>query len=230
MTSTPPPGPAGTRLTLELAEPTGMRRLLSRRGPHTVTMTPEEIVVEHAATLKAPLRFAPGAVTAATVDAGPADPTRGAGGRFPILHRLTADRVIPREEGIDGWLWTAKDGSACAVLGADAPNVALLFSPPLTGDRVTTAFHPAELAELAKRSPHGEPAAVGLLLRVVDTDAATQALSRFGMLKDVTDRDVPPAQRRHLPGDRQADPDLGADHAAGPDRAKGSVPPPGMGA
>ena len=226
MSSAPPPGPAGASITLDLAETTGVRRLLGRRGgTHRLSLTPAEVVVEHAGALKAPLRFAPGAVTVAAVDPGPADPSRGAGGRFPVLHRIATDRVIPRDMGIDGWLWTGKDGSACAVLGADAPNLALLFSPPLTGPRVETAFQAAELADLAKRSPHGEPALVGLLLRVTDTDAATQALARFGMLKDVTDRDVPPTQRRHLPGDKAANPETGA---ASMSRATSSVPPPGM--
>lgn len=224
MTSAPPP--ARAPLVLALAEPGGVKRLLGRRdGIHRLSLTPQELTVEHGGTLRAPLRFAPGSVVAAAVDAGPADVSkRKPRGRFPVLHRLTADRVVPREAGIDGWLWTSSDGSAFTVLGDEAPNLAFLFSPPLTGGRIAAAFEPEELAELVKRSPLGEPAVFGLLMRVTDAAAAEHALGRYGMLRDVTDREIPPTQRRHLADDKPANPSLGA---VEDERAPKSVPPPG---
>ena len=39
---------------------------------------------------------------------------------------------MPRDLGIMGWLWTTTDGSAFTLLGTDAPNVAFVFSPPLS--------------------------------------------------------------------------------------------------
>ena len=64
-------------------------------------------------------------------------------GRFPILKRLSATAVIPREQGIEGWLWTSLGGSALTVLGdpEDAPNAALLFTKPL-GDDAVACFEP----------------------------------------------------------------------------------------
>src|SRR4051812_12006797 len=153
----PPPG--GRELTFELARPGGLKRLMGGGGRNRLVMTPDEIVVEHGESLRAPLRFAPGAVTVATVDPGRADVAKGAAvGRFPILHRLGPSQVVPRELGIRGWLWTSTDGSASTVLAHDAPNVALVFSPPLSGEVVRQAFDASELEELAKRAPLGEPA------------------------------------------------------------------------
>ncbi len=227
MSSAPPPGAPDGALVLELAAPGGAKRRFGRRGDtgaHRLTLTPQEIAVEHTRALRAPLRFAPGAVTVAAIDPGPGDAGSTARGRFPVLRRLAEDRVVPREAGIEGWLWTSSEGSACTALGDDAPNLAFVFSPPLSDDRVEAAFGPAELAELARRSPLGQPALFGLLLRVQDPSAAGQALGRYGMLREMTDREVPPAQRRHLPGDTPAGPGVGASRLT---RARGSIPPPG---
>ena len=35
----------------------------------------------------------------------------------PILKRLSATAVVPREQSIEGWLWTSTDGSALTVVG-----------------------------------------------------------------------------------------------------------------
>jgi len=222
--SAPPPGglPAGVApVVFELAAPTGFKnRLRGARGPSRLTLTPGEIVVEHGA-LQAPLRFAPGSVAVATVDAGPAG---GARGRFPILHRLGPTQVVPRELGIMGWLWTSGDGSALTVLGDDAPNLAFVFSPPLAGAVVAEAFDRGMLEDLAKRAPLGEPAVFGLLLRVEKADAARDALDRYGLLRPLTDREVPPVQRRHLPDDKPANPTVAGTDAG---RTETSVPPPG---
>src|SRR3954451_14962032 len=162
--SAPPPAsgtaPGAAPVAVELSTRGGaMKRLIGRNrgGTHRLTFTPQEITVEHPDGLRAPLRFAPGSVVVASVDHGAASPGRRAVGRFPILHRLTAERVIPREEGIDGWMWTSGDGTAFTVLGDDAPNLAFVFSPPLAGERIEEAFEPGMLADLAKRSPLGQP-------------------------------------------------------------------------
>jgi hypothetical protein len=148
-------------------------------------------------------------------------------GRFPVLHRLASGTVIPFEEGIDGWLWTSSGGTALMTLtGDDAPNVALLFSSPLSGPAVTEAFEPDALAEIAKRSALGEPAVHGLLMRAENVEHARTALEWLGLIGTLTDRDVAPTQRRHLPDDRPANPSAG-----GAERVRGesSIPPPGMG-
>jgi hypothetical protein len=218
----PPSG--GKPLSFELAPPGGLKKLLGKKGPSRLTLTPAEIVVEHAQALRRPLRFAPGSVAVADVDPGPGSGGKDAHGRFPILHRLGPTQVVPRSEGIMGWLWTSEDASAFTVLGDDAPNLVLVFSPPLSGAVVQDAFEPAELAELAKRAPLGEPAVFGLLLRAERAHEVREALDRYGLLKPLTDREVPPVQRRHLPGDKEANPSLGARDAG---RSETSVPPPG---
>lgn len=221
---TPPAGSARRELVFDLAAPGGLKKLLGGRGPSRLVLTPEEIVIEHAESLRGPLRFAPGSVVVAATDPGPPSVAKGAArGRFAILHRLGPSQVVPRELGIMGWLWTSADGSAFTLLGDDAPNLALVFSPPLAGPVVDEAFEPAVLEDLAKRSPLGEPAVFGLLLRAERVEMVREALDRYGLLHPLTDREVPPVQRRHLPDDKPANPSV----ATGPPRAEGSVPPPG---
>src|SRR4051794_30260990 len=182
--SAPPPGAPDTRqLTFELSSGGGgFKKLLGGSGPSRLTLTPQEILVEHASALRAPLRFAPGSVAAATVDPGPASVGKGAArGRFPILHRLGPSQVVPKELGIMGWLWTSTDGSAFTVLGDEAPNVALVLSPPLAGYILEESFEPSELEELAKRAPLGEPAVFGLLLRAERVEKVRDGLDRYGL-------------------------------------------------
>jgi hypothetical protein len=223
-----PPPPPTRGLIAELEAPSGgFKRLLGRKGPMRLSLTAAEIVVEHAQYLQAPLRFAPGAVTVAVLDPGPAQVRDGRNGRFPILHQLSTGRVIPVEEGIEGWLWTSSGGTAMAsITGDDAPNLAFLFTPPLGGAAVTAAFEPEALAELAKRSPLGEPALFGLLLRVAAVAPVQQELERLSLVGVVTDREIPPTQRRRLPTDKQANPAISGVRSAGDDASK---PPPGFG-
>jgi hypothetical protein len=225
--SLPPPPSSTVAVALSRGGGGGMRRLLGGgpKGPHQLTLTPGEVVVEHGM-LDAPLRFAPGSVVVATIDHGPANLPRDAGrGRFPILHRLAPNRVVPREHGIDGWLWTNLEGSAFTVLTDEAPNVAFIFSPPVAAERLEGTFRPDMLAEIAKRSPLGQPALFGLLLRTEEPLELERAFARYGFRGELTDREVPPTQRRHLPDDRPANPEIGAvEH----DRARTSTPPPGL--
>jgi len=224
------PPPANTTVTVPLSTGGGgVKRLLgggrARKGPHQLTLTPQEVVVEHGM-LRAPLSFAPGSVAVATVDPGPAQLGRDTGrGRFPVLHQLAANRVVPREEGIEGWLWTNLEGSGFTVLTDEAPNVAFVFSPPVAAERLEPAFEPDMLADVAKRSPLGQPALFGLLLRTEQTTELERGFERYGFRTVLTDREVPPTQRRHLPDDKPANPGLGAVEG---ERAKTSMPPPGM--
>ena len=212
----------------DLEAPTGgLKRLLGRKGPMFISLSPAEIVIAHAQYLRAPLRFAPGAVAVAALDPGPGHvPKDSDVGRFPILHQLATGKPVPREEGIEGWVWTSRDSSALVSLsGEDAPNLALLFVPPLGGAAVTEAFEPGALAEVAKRSPLGEPALFGLLLRLARPEDARPHLNRLGLLGIVTDKEIPPTQRRHLPGDKPANPLASGIPVRGHEQSK---PPPGF--
>jgi hypothetical protein len=225
--SAPPavPGEIGPELVvcLEGAARSWRRR---RAGDDALRLSARGMVLEHERCLREPLRVGFGALALAAVEPGSA--RAGAGeGRFPVLRRLGPASVIPRSEGIEGWLWTGAGGSALPLLGeeGDAPNAVVLFAQPLGEAVVAAAFEPALAAALAARSPLGVPAVYGLLLRVADPAQAETAFRRAGLDRPLTDREVPPTLRRHLPGDRPADPRV---QAADARRAARSVAPPGM--
>src|SRR5687767_7041018 len=167
MTSSPPPPDPSSSPTesgwagalFDLAAPGGWKnRLAARKGPHHVLVTADRIVIEHAMRLRAPLEIAPGGVSVAALDPGP-EKVDGPAGRFPILRRLSPTAVVPREHGIEGWVWTSTGGSAMTQLGDEdeVPNVALIFLAPLEAAVVEQTFEPEFLGELAKRSPLGSP-------------------------------------------------------------------------
>lgn len=231
--SLPPPGdpgPAPPRTTeLELESGGGgLRRLVGTRGPARLTVSAAQLVIEHPAHLRGPLELAPGGIAVAAIDPGPAKADRTVG-RFAILRRLSPTAVVPREEGIEGWLWTSSGGSAYTIIGDQdaAPNLALVFLKPLEAELVAERFEPDFLEDLAKRSPLGSPTVFGVLLRVARTEEARPALQRLGLLRPLTDREVPPTQRRHLPTDRPANPELQVGRED--PRAQTSMPPPGRG-
>jgi hypothetical protein len=144
------------------------------------------------------------------------------------LRRIGPDRVIPRTEGIEGWLWTSTGGTALTSLGPEqeAPNVALMFAKPLEEAQLRAAFDADFVTALAARSPLGNPTVLGVLFRVADALAAEQGFRRWGFQPMLTDKEVPPTQRRHLPTDRPAGP---VARGSGDDpRARTSVPPPGF--
>ena len=145
-------------------------------------------------------------------------------GRFPILRRLSATTVVPREEGIEGWLWTSIGGSALTMIDDDAPTGALLFTKPLGPNELREAMKPEVLEALVARSPLGVPAVPGFLFRVQEPANAETAFRAYGLLRPITDREVPPTMRKALPTDKSADPTVSAP-AQGP---KGSVAPPGF--
>jgi hypothetical protein len=221
--SLPPPTSGLRHYLLELEAP--RRRRGGRDDVLRLSAMGATISFERA--LRTPLRVPLGTLQLGLVDPGAA---RGGGmtGRFPILKRLSATAVVPREQGIEGWLWTSLGGSALTVLGdeEEAPNAALLFTKPL-GDDAVACFEPEMAQEIAARSPLGAPAVYGLLFRVADTGKAETVFRQFGLLRPLTDREVPPTLRRSLPSDRPADPVLrgGGDDA----RAATSVAPPGLG-
>jgi hypothetical protein len=173
--------------------------------------------------LHTPLRLALGTLQLGVVEFG-----SGVEGRFPVLRRLSPNVVAPRDSGVAGWLWTRSGGSALTVLGesADPPNAALLFTKPL-GAAAVACFEPEAAREIAARSPLGAAAIHGLLFRVTDPVEAETVFRRFGLLRPLTDREVPPTLRRSLPTDRPA----GAAQRGSADdaRAASSVPPPGLG-
>jgi hypothetical protein len=218
MMSLPPPSSAEREYVLDLEGP---RR---RRGRLRLTAMGATISFEGA--LRTDLRIPLGTLQLGLVDRGGAR-TGGMTGRFAVLKRLSATAVVPREQGVEGWLWTSLGGSALTVLGdpEDAPNAALLFTKPL-GDEAVACFEPDAAQEIAARSPLGAPAIYGLLFRVADTSKAETVFRQFGLLRPLTDREVPPTLRRSLPTDHSADPTLsgGGDDA----RASTSVAPPGL--
>jgi hypothetical protein len=185
------------------------------------------ISIEHGRAMHSPLELPLGAVKVAAVDPGPAAASERFG-RFAILRRVGPNSVVPRTEGIEGWLWTSTGGSGLTNLGErdEAPNVALMFAKPLEEARLRAAFDADFVAALALRSPLGSPTMLGVLFRVADTLAAENGFRRWGFQAVMTDKEVPPTLRRHLPTDRPADPLArgGSDDA----RAATSVPPPGF--
>jgi len=217
--SLPPPSSAQREYVLDLEAP--RRR---RGGADQLRLTAMGATISFEPALHTPLRVPLGMLQLGLVDAGAAR-TSGIAGRFPILKRLSATAVIPREQGVEGWLWTSLGGSALTVLGdpEDAPNAALLFTKPLDD---VECFEPEIAQEIAARSPLGAAAVYGLLFRVADPTKAETTFRQFGLLRPLTDREVPPTLRRSLPTDRPADPVL---HGGGDDaRASTSVAPPGL--
>jgi hypothetical protein len=229
--SSPPPAsasaaPPAPELVLALEESRGWRKPRRSDGD-LLTLRTGGLSIEHGRVMQAPLELPLGGVKVAIVDPGPAK-VSGQAGRFAILRRLGPTTVIPRTEGIEGWLWTSTGGTALTNLGEqdEAPNVALVFAKPLDDERLHAAFDPEFVTALAARSPLGSPTVHGVLFRVADTVAAEQGFRRWGFQAVLTDKEVAPTLRRHLPTDRPADPAVRG--AADSARAATSVPPPGM--
>lgn len=223
--SSPPPAAAAPReLHVALETPrSGWRR--PREAEQRLVLSARGIVLEHAACVT-PLRVPLGGLAAAAVERGGAKPS-GAEGRFPILRRL-GQGILPREEGIDGWLWTSLGGSGLTMLGPEdeAPNLALLMAQPLGEDVIAASFDLEVVRRVAAASPLGAPSLYGLLLRVADVAQAERAFTRLGLLRPVTDREVPPTLRRALPGDRSPDASFSAALAEAAPRPAPSVAPP----
>ena len=161
MPSAPPPSGAAAGRTLTIAFESGRRM-----APDALRLSPAGASLEVDGWLRAPLRLTLGQLHIGLVDRGAAR-VRGAAGRFPVLRRLSATAVVPREQGIEGWLWTSTGGSALTTLGDEhaAPTGALMFTKPLGPEQLKEAMEPAALEALAARSPLGVPAVPGVLFR-----------------------------------------------------------------
>ena len=220
MPSAPPPSGAPAGRAVTIAFESGRRM-----APDALRLTPNGATLEVESLLQTPLKLTLGQLHIGLVDRGPAK-VKGQAGRFPVLRRLSATAVLPREQGIEGWLWTSIGGSALTVLGDEdaAPTGALLFTKPLGPDQLKEAMTPAALEALVARSPLGVPAVPGFLFRVAEPANAETAFRAYGLLRPLTDREVPPTMRRSLPTDKSADPSIQAS-SQGP---KGSVAPPGF--
>jgi hypothetical protein len=220
MPSGPPPSGAGAGRTLTIQFESG-----PRMAPDALRINPAGATLEVYGLLREPLRLTLGQLHIGIVDRGP-EKVRGAAGRFPILRRLSATAVLPREQGIEGWLWTSTGGSALTVLGDEdaAPTGALLFTKPLGPDQLKEAMTPAALEALAAHSPLGVPTVPGVLFRCAKPSDAEAAFRQYGLLRPLTDREVPPTMRRHLPTDKAADPTVTGETTT-PSR---SVAPPGF--
>jgi hypothetical protein len=216
MSSAPPSG-AGAGRTVTIQFESG-RRL----APDALRMNPAGATLEVDGLLRAPLKLTLGQLQIGMVDRGPAK-VRGAAGRFPVLKRLSATAVLPREQGIEGWLWTSTGGSALTLIGEGAPTGALLFTKPLGPDQLKEAMEPSALEALAAHSALGVPSVLGILFRVAEPANAESAFRQYGLLRPLTDREVPPTMRRSLPTDRPADPTIGGSRSPST-----SVPPPGF--
>jgi hypothetical protein len=231
MSSAPPPSfssTPGTRVprehVLELEAGRSWRRRHAVEG--SVRFTPNGVIISCDAILRRPLRLALGQLQIGAIDPGPARPG-GMSGRFAVLRRLGPEAYVPQSEGVEGWLWTTTGGTALTCLGdeEEAPNTALLFTKPLGEEAVGECFQPEFLEQLVERSPLGSPAVLGLLFRVAETLKAEKVFKQFGLLRQLSDREIPPTMRRSLPTDRSADPVLRASDSA---RAATSVAPPGL--
>src|SRR3954467_9766623 len=151
MPSAPPPSGAGTGAARSVTVAFESGR---RIAPDALRLSPNGATLEVDSILREPLRLTLGQLHLAQVDRGPAK-VKGAVGRFAVLRRLSATAVVPREQGIEGWLWTSTGGSALTLLGDEeaAPTGALLFTKPLTPEQLREAMEPQALAALAARSP-----------------------------------------------------------------------------
>jgi hypothetical protein len=227
--SAPPPtaGPPGAvnrhEHLLELESSGSWKR---KKTVDFLKFSPLGMELHHTGVLVLPLTMPLGAIALVTTESGPSKPMAGEG-RFPILKRISSNSVVPREEGVEGWLWTTSGGSAFPTLCDEdqSPNVAILFAHPLGEEVINRRFLPEFAQALAARSALGSPAVYGLLMRVKDILPAERTFTKFGLAKQLTDREVAPTLRRALPTDRPADPMVRISDSS---RASHSVAPPGL--
>jgi hypothetical protein len=198
-----------------------------RRTVDFLKISPAGMELHHGGMLREPLILPLGAIAVAAAEQGSARALHNEG-RFPILRRIAGTKVVPREEGVEGWLWTTSGGSAFLSLCEDdeAPNVALVFTHPLGEDLLNRTFVPECVATVAARSPLGSPAVYGLLMRVNDVLHAQNTFRKFNIANPLTDKEVPPTLRRALPTDVSADPTVRFNNDGA--RASTSVAPPGL--
>src|ERR1700759_4819806 len=150
MPSAPPPTGAGAGRTLTITFASG-RKL----APDLLRLTPQGATLEINGWQ--PLHLTLGQLQIGLIDRGAAK-IKGEMGRFAVLRRLSASAVVPREQGIEGWLWTSTGGSALTHIGDDAaPDGALLFTKPLGPEQLKPAMDRQAFQALAARRPPGLP-------------------------------------------------------------------------
>ena len=218
-----PAVPARHEHLIELEAKSSWKR---KRPVAFLKLSPAGMELHHDGVLREPLVMPLGAIAVALAEPGAAR-AMAMEGRFPILHRISSTAVVPREEGVEGWLWTSLGGSAFPTLCEDdeAPNGALVFAHPLSEDLVHRCFEPDFVEALVARSPLGAPAVYGLLMRVGRVLQAQDAFRKFAVDNPLTDKEVAPTLRRALPTDVSADPTVQYSEGA---RATRSVAPPGL--
>ena len=232
--SAPPPPPAALAAP-EPAVPARHEHLLELEAPRSwkrkrtvdfLKLSPLGMELHHGGVLREPLILPLGAIAVALAEPGAAR-AQAIEGRFPILRRISSTAVVPRDQGVEGWLWTSLGGSAFPTLCDDdeAPTGALTFTHPLGEEIVNRCFEPEFVEGLAARSPLGAPAIYGLLMRFNDVLGAQNAFRKFNVVNPLTDREVAPTLRRALPTDVSADPAVKFSDTA---RAARSVAPPGL--
>ena len=225
--SQPAPAAPGVPARHEhLLELEAQRSWKRKRTVDFLKFSPLGLEIHHTGVLVAPLTMPLGAIALACTETGPSRPMTGEG-RFPILKRISSNAIVPREEGVEGWLWTEPGGSAFPLLCDEdqAPNVAILFAHPLGEETIMRRFAPEFAEALAARSALGSPAVYGLLMRVKDLLPAERVFTKFGLAKQLTDREVAPTLRRALPTDKPADPMVTVSDSS---RASRSIAPPGL--
>ena len=198
MPSAPPPSGAGAGRADTIAFESGRRM-----APDALRLTPNGATLEVEGLLQQPLKLTLGQLHIGLVDRGPAK-VKGQGGRFPVLRRLSATAVIPREQGIEGWLWTSTGGSALTVLGDEdaAPTGALLFTKPLGPDQLKEAMTPAGARGAGRALAARRPGGAG---RPVPRRRARQRRDGVPRLRPPAPADRPrgPADDAPLAADRQ---------------------------
>ena len=185
--------------------------------------------ITHDRALHTPLRVPLGTLQLGLVDPGPARPSGDErplpDPQAPQRDRCGAARAGHRGLAVDEPRRFGADRARRSRGRARTPRCC---SPSRSGDDAVECFAP-EIAR--RRSPparrSARPPIYGLLFRVDDTSKAETVFRQFGLLRPLTDREVPPTLRRSLPTDRPADPSFAV---SGDDpRASTSVAPPGLG-
>ena len=208
--SVPPPtsAPPATapELVLALEAPRGWRRPRTS-GTDRLRLHAAGVSLEHGRVLFAPLELPLGAVKIATVDPGPA--RAGADmGRFPVLRSLGPGNGDPAQRGDRGLAVDRQRRQRARHPGRGGRGAerraAVRQAARRTGLRA--CFDADFVTALAARSPLGNPTLHGVLFRVASALDAERAFRRWGFQSVLTDKDVPPTLRRHLPTDVPADP------------------------
>ena len=208
----------------------GVKRLLGGRaeGRARLTLTPGEIVVEHG-DCSAPLRFAPG-IGRRRHDRPRARPTSArtpaaAASRSCTGSPPTAScRARRASRAGCGPTSRARRSPCSATRRPTSPSSSRRRSPP-------SASRACSRRACSPRSPSARRSASrrcsGCCCAPRTTTELERGFERYGFRTELTDREVPPTQRRHLPDDKPANPSARRRRAR--PREDLRSPPPGLG-